>query len=410
VFIATACLVGCTSPGRSAAWDDPPPTPAAWIDEELAPDLARRLAEHPRFAGEVVAVGLPAELRGRYSRLEQRLDGILESRLTHGSGLRLRASGRERCDLPAAPYAVGFVVRPVDGESRVELRMVDTRSGQWVTGIADSWQGFLSRRDAADQAATADPPRRRGSEAEPFAPGEAEQAAQALADELSCALVAHRLSPGVVRAGPDPLAGLTAGYLANHGHTRSERETWSLEVRREPAGSGMERVVATLSSDAGRVTAQAWMGVVTGKPAPSGRPSVPPASPPALAEADCGAGCLGVTLGDSRDAVVLAVLPGRGLASTRGCPVRIDPDGRTMTTVPDWHAGWARFYAIRARGTAAEELERLSRRLPSACGAAVLSAEADWLSELERLSDEAGPAMAWTAVTARPGVLEEVTR
>lgn len=413
VLIAAACLAGCASPGHRMAWDDPAPTPADWVDRELAPELARRLAEHPRFAGEVVAIGLPAGTRGSYSRLEQRLEGVLESRLSHSSGLRLQAPVPGRCGT-SAPYAVGFAVRPVDAEARVELRVMDTRSGEWVSGLADSWQGRLSRRDAADQAAPAELPRRAGTRSRPFAPGEEEQAAEALAGELSCALVTHRLSLGAVQPGPDPLAGLTSGYLANLGHTRSDRDTWSLTVLREPADAATQRVVAVLASGAGRVTAQAWIGTTKARALTRARVEppigVPVASPPVLGQTDCGRGCLGVALEDSREAVVFAVIPGRGLSSTRGCPVRIDPHGRSVTTVPEAHAGWARFYAVRARGEAAARLERLSRRLPSACGAEILSAEADWLSELERLADDAGPAMAWTAATARRAPLEEVTR
>ena len=120
----------------------------------------------------------------------------------------------------------------------------------------------------------------------------------------------------------------------------------------------------------------------------------------------CGEACIGVAVSQGADATLLAIVPGRGLTNTRGCPVRIDADGRAITSFPADHATWAGFYAIQARGAAAHRLARLAARLPSTCGAEQLAAEDDWLDELAALVTDSGATLAWSTVRAETGMAE----
>lgn len=406
-------LGACASPRHSVKWNDVPPDPETWVDVQLAPELARRLAAHPRFAGETLTVGLPEGLRETPTRLEERLDAALESRLIHAAGLRLRARPDGSCPTPRSAYAMGFVVQAVGRESRVELRILETGSGEWIGGFADSWQGPLSRRDRTDQAAPAERREGPGTLSRPFGPAETDLAARALALSLSCEIIRSRLAMGPVRpAGDEPLAHLAAGHLATLGHPRSGAVEWQLEVSLRPEGPGLEVAVATLASEDGLVTTRTYLAREAD---PAGRARAPAASrpvarpaaqPPVMEAVTCGEACIGVAVSQGADATLLAIVPGRGLTNTRGCPVRIDADGRAITSFPADHATWAGFYAIQARGAAAHRLARLAARLPSTCGAEQLAAEDDWLDELAALVTDSGATLAWSTVRAETGMAE----
>jgi hypothetical protein len=431
VLLASLAGTACTTwaPRSLQDWGDVEATPAEWVDKRLAPDLARELREHPRFQGETLAVGLPVELRGPQTEFEQRLDHLLESRLLHASGLRLQAAGDTRCGDEAAAYRLGFFVSALGHEHRVELRLLDARSGEWVTGVADSWQGALPPPDRDDQARLAVSPARDGSQASPFAAGDADLVARALADELSCALVAARLRAGAVAPEPgnDRLASLVAGYLEALPHPRTASSRWRLAVARNPAGAGLELVIATLASEDGAVTARRY--VATGSTAAGLRVTTAVAEPvptrthvvpavdrrasslepapvaPRLDPVACGNGCAGVHYDGDAGATVLVAVPGRGLASTRGCALVEGAGGVRLATVPTRGAASLSFYGLAAAGAARDALARFEAQLPSACRSDGFADSGDTFARLGELTAEAGSELAWTELRVEAGTL-----
>jgi hypothetical protein len=433
VLLASLAGTACTTWGPRSLqdWGDVEATPAEWVDTRLAPELARELREHPRFQGETLAVGLPNELRGPQTEFEQRLDRLLESRLLHASGLRLQPAGDTRCGDEAAAYRLGFVVSPLGREHRVELRMLDARSGEWVTGVADSWQGALPPPDQHDHARLAVSPARDGSEASPFAAGDADLVARALADELSCALVAARLRAGAVAPEPgnDRLASLVAGYLEALPHPRTASSRWRLAVARNPAGAGLQLVIATLASEDGAVTARRY--VVTGSSATGQRVTTAGAEPipprthvvpavdrravvrepepapvaPRLDPVACGNGCAGVHYDGDAGATVLVAVPGRGLASTRDCAPAEGAGGVRLATVPTRGAASLSFYGLAAAGEARDALAQFEAQLPSACRSDGFADSGDTFARLGELTAEAGSELAWTELRVEAGTL-----
>jgi hypothetical protein len=141
--------------------------------------------------------------------------------------------------------------------------------------------------------------------------------------------------------------------------------------------------------------------VVTPDPAPVA---------PELAPVGCGARCAGVHYRGQAEASVLVALPGRGLASTRGCRRDDGAGGQRLVLVPTGSVGSASFYALSATGSSRERLAQLESRLPSACGDDAFGDADAWVSELDRLVAQAGPELTWTTLDVQAGTLWRTSR
>ncbi len=394
--LAAACASGRqVTPGPTPAGD----TPSGWVDVELAPVLAKRLSTHPRFAGQALVIGLPDGVH-EATRLESRLNGILESRLLHSPGLRVAASPEGGCS--PGDYRLGFTVLPVEGGWRVELRVLETESGEWVTGLADSWQGPLSRQDRADQHLPARD-EFQGSLSRPFGAGDPEPLARSLARALSCELVSAGLAPGPVAASPDSgtLGPRISAVLAELPHPRGSGLRWQLDVDRQTVGTGLTRVTAVLASS--RRTLSVARYVADGASAlPNGPAPLP--RPPVLSAVDCGPGCAGVRLrGDARSAL-FAVGPGGRLENAKACRVAATSRPGDVVELHTGRAGVRQFIALAAAPGYARRVEALVDRAPPACGSAAPRRSPPTLGELERLAAEAGPSLALTRLYVDAGL------
>ena len=166
-FLCIFCLSlagGCAhSPYYSLPVAGSEPALQDWVAEELAPELARQLGEHPRFKGESVILvklegpdvqpdidGLTRSIR------EQLLDTLLRT-----PGVRLPWQPQHRQEqhhrrldqvdctrIRDAHYFVGIEISPtVSAQFRVSVRALDVQAGEWVSGFGKSWQGRLTPGD-----------------------------------------------------------------------------------------------------------------------------------------------------------------------------------------------------------------------------------------------------------------------
>ncbi|MEJ2515537.1 MAG: hypothetical protein P8080_07815 [Gammaproteobacteria bacterium] len=400
-----ALLAACAGPRQASPRLTPAgDTPSGWVDAELAPVLAQRLAGHPRFAGQALVIGLPAGVHPT-TRLEDRLNRMLESRLMHAPGLRLAAAPDDGC--ARGDYQVGFAVSPAESAWRVELRVLEVASGEWVTGVADSWEGPLSRRDLADQGAPATV-QAAGSRARPFDASEQEPLARSLARGLSCQLVAAGLETGPVAASPDagPLGARIAALLAELPHPRGAGPSWRLSVERRPLESGLVQVTAVLGTPAASLRISRHVADSRVVPIAVPASSLPASSLPApiLSTVACGPGCAGVHLRAAPEAALFAVGPGGVLENAAPCAIPGTRLGGRLIKMNVAHGEVREFLAVTAAADYAPRLEAILDRAPPGCGRAAARGPAPTLRELERLAAEAGPGLAWTRLYVDAGL------
>jgi hypothetical protein len=207
-FLCVFCLslaAGCAhSPYYSLPVAGSEPALQDWVADELAPELARQLGEHPRFKGEPVILvklegpdvqpdidGLTRSIR------EQLLDTLLRT-----PGVRLPWQPQHRQEqhhrrldqvncarIRDAHYFVGIEISPTaNAQFRVSVRALDVRAGEWVSGLGKSWQGRLTPGEQRALQERRTDESLRGLRVLPFSSGQPDLAAAYLANNLSCLL------------------------------------------------------------------------------------------------------------------------------------------------------------------------------------------------------------------------------
>ena len=173
-----------------------------WVDQELAPYVARQLTEHPRFKDQTVVFvalenGVPAPVTNALAlALRDRLVNAIIDRpgITIGwqsAGEQAQRDGSSAdCTRDQVHYYVGLeVVQPMEGEHRVTLRVLDAQDRSWVSGTSQTWAGRLTQKQQQAVKQVMADNYFRGSREVPFSATQADILAAHLAHELSCKLL-----------------------------------------------------------------------------------------------------------------------------------------------------------------------------------------------------------------------------
>ncbi len=225
-----AVLAGCSTSG-AASWD---PAESAsdlgqWIDGELTAALSSQLASHPRFSGETVMIAVldGERLLHHPDVLSASIRDRLRNNLAGENGVHLAWSdAASRCPLPEqVGYVIGFEISRSGGhDHRVLVRALDRQERTWVAGIAHEWHGRLGRDERAALAQTENTEALRGGRENPFAAGQDDKLAAALAADLKCQFGDRRLRFNVdekaLRGDDRDLVALLEAYLADSGLSR----------------------------------------------------------------------------------------------------------------------------------------------------------------------------------------------
>jgi hypothetical protein len=174
-----------------------------WVAEELAPELARQLSEHPRFKNEsVILVKLEgADVQPEIDGLTRSIrEQILDTLLTT-PGVRLPWQPQQRqeqhhrrldqvdCTRIRDAHYFGIEISPtVSAQFRVSVRALDVQAGEWVSGFGKSWQGRLTPGEQRALQERRTDESLRGLRVLPFSSGQPDLAAAYLANNLSCLL------------------------------------------------------------------------------------------------------------------------------------------------------------------------------------------------------------------------------
>ena len=175
-----------------------------WVDAELAPYVSQQLGQHPRFKGEPVIIvrldgddiqpdidGLTRSIR------DQLMDSLLKTPGVHvpWQPQQQQAQHHRRLDqvqcgrLRDASYFIGIeITRTATAQSRVSVRALDVRAGEWVGGFSQHWSGNLDASELRALQMRRTDESLRGLRVLPFSAGQADLAATYLANNLSCLL------------------------------------------------------------------------------------------------------------------------------------------------------------------------------------------------------------------------------
>ncbi len=408
LIFAALSLAGCASQSPGAlSWEQESGSPERWLEASLAPDIANVLSTHPRFRGETISVGLPDSPGVTPTALDRQLEEQLEGRLLGIPGLRVLPPGAGGCGGRQAAYRIGFVTRLGASGDRVEARIWDAVAEEWVTGVGGHWQGRLAGRPGRAAETPAPALAAPGSADRPLPASDPLPAADALAGALECALATANLAPGSVTAatGGGGIAGLTATRLSSRLAAPDEGPAWVLATERVPVAGERDLVIARMDSAEGAVSASIYLRTTAARPdarlpspAPVRSAAVSPEAP-RLAAVECGPGCLGVRVAPDSDAVLLAVLGGRGLFSLQGCGTRVS-QGSRVVRVRDNGVPWVSFYGITATNAGRSALLRLEADLPRFCDSERNGRGADpaWLDDLARMASNPATPVAWDGI------------
>ncbi len=237
---AVALLPGCASAPPLSATQDLD----QWFDQELAPYLERQLTENPRFRGEpVMLVALAgAETDPQPDGLNVEIRRRLRDRLLARPGVHLvwRADAKPlqhhrrltpaECRERSEPhYLIGLESQPqASGELRLSLRAQDLSDQTWVAGFGLAWQGRPDARERTLIGQRQSEQYLRGLRSLPFERGQADLAAQYLAQNLSCLLRERGIEQPVIHARPlgqgvpwlDTAFDLVGNYLGRYPEVR----------------------------------------------------------------------------------------------------------------------------------------------------------------------------------------------
>lgn len=120
-----------------------------WLKNTAAPELVEVLANHPKFKGQRLRFVTLRE--GKPAQASNKLNETIEQYLTHRI---LRAGkndvawelGGPRCPaaVPVSPYLIGVEIsRAGKYQHRLNIGVIDTVEGVWLSGISQTWSGRL---------------------------------------------------------------------------------------------------------------------------------------------------------------------------------------------------------------------------------------------------------------------------
>jgi len=199
VLLLSACSHAAVRTGNGAS-----SSLQNWVRNGLAPYLAEKFSQHPRFKGEpVIIVRLEGDdiqpdiddvTRGLR---EQVVDSLLavpgvsvpwqpqRQQQQHHRRLSQLQCGRRL----EASYFIGIeITRTVNDRFRVSMRVLDVRAGEWVSGITRQWTGNLTASELRALQVRRTDESLRGLRVLPFHEGQPDLAASYLANNLSCLL------------------------------------------------------------------------------------------------------------------------------------------------------------------------------------------------------------------------------
>ena len=192
-----------------------------WVDERLAPYVAKTLAEHPRFKGTAVrfVVMRNGSPQPAVDQLSLRLRDRLQRRVVDSPGVivawrpdradpdsRLPQTGVD-CSADEAQYLIGLELTATgSGSAHLSVRALDTVEKAWVSAFGREWRGKLNRgQRRALQQGTLDRSYL-GARDVPYDRNETDLMAAHLAHELRCELM-RQVTGDYVVGSPDADAG-----------------------------------------------------------------------------------------------------------------------------------------------------------------------------------------------------------
>lgn len=223
-----------------------------WLNNEAAPQLAEKLARHPKFKGSTIAFA-PAhhnQLTAVKNQLYQNIEQVLSHNiLSAGRNNIVSAASSNNCLRPdhSAAYVVGIAISAANKNAyTVQIKVLDHALGVWVSGISYRWQGQLSRSQTALLKRPAENIAN-GSVAAPFMPHQQQQTVSHLLQQIQCALPAG--VDGLIHlrnnhsAGIEPAAANISRTVQQKLSTRPQwifttqqsEAAWIMELREEQA-------------------------------------------------------------------------------------------------------------------------------------------------------------------------------
>jgi len=425
-----------------------------WLDDRVAPELARTLSQHPMFKGETVRFaslrnGVPQTTS---TELNEAIERRLTQRLLAASGVRLAVDRPgQACQVPqAVNYILGIEVSATGSRSAsLNLAIIDVQESVWVSGISFQWQGRLStaeRLALASSVTTANP----GTAESPLPLADADQIARAIRHRLRCSLPRGLDGPVYVSTAEDvalsrislalqgelltsPLAALTADR-------RSAR--WIMALDSQVAGAQLQEIHVNLQDTDGAGGQRIASVFVAGSNAPyrvtAGAPlsAASKASPslllspltvqPAERLGVCddrkarNNSCVEVAFDLHRPAYLMVFttqtfgiqdlscesrLP-RNEAGPRRFRLRVPPSqipaasGRELSPIQQSRSPDAGLYVVATEDrTAARRLHNLLRRAPGTCGSSGTHQRMEpWLAELREATLKYAGVLEWAAI------------
>lgn len=197
-----------------------------WVASELTPALIKKIAGHPRFEGESIAIVKLAgnELDPAIDSLTERMRRELENGLLQTGGVSLiwqrpgdRSAGCNSLD--DAGFFLGLETTVSGSQLGVRVRMLDRRDNSWVPRLSYQYRGAADRTIEQLTASIAADASLLGTRVSPFKADERDLAAQQLSQKLSCVIKAKRqtaaLAMDSVQGGEADLRNLH-GLLGNY--------------------------------------------------------------------------------------------------------------------------------------------------------------------------------------------------
>lgn len=261
-----------------------------WLDDSVAPELAKTLSQHPMFKGETVRFaslrnGVPQTTS---TELNEAIERRLTQRLLAASGVRLAVDRPgQACQVPqAVNYIIGIEVSATGSRSAsLNLAIIDVQESVWVSGISFQWQGRLSsaeRLALASSVTTANP----GTAESPLPLADADRIARTIRQRLRCSLPQGLDGPVYVSTAEDvalsrislalqgelltsPLAALTADR---------QSARWIMALESQSAGARLQEIHVNLQDTDGAGGQRIASVFAAGSGAPHRVATMPPAS------------------------------------------------------------------------------------------------------------------------------------
>ena len=121
-----------------------------WLEDDVVPNLAEVLTQHPRFKGETIRLATFRDGRPSLATtgLADAVQRKLRRELIAHQGVRIASNDRPHCRGQGAAYVLGVeVMRSTSPNHRVDIAVLDTNDAVWVGGVSYSWRGRLSTKE-----------------------------------------------------------------------------------------------------------------------------------------------------------------------------------------------------------------------------------------------------------------------